>query len=110
MSNDRSIRQKVSLFREADSASHYLPVPAHHPLRSARSSKSSCGRAKMADATRGEGEPGDKLQETADAAASFKSDMWRHCGFPVSRTEKVGEVTERRETTPMTLFLHIFLG
>lgn len=87
------------------SASRYLPVPAHNPLRSARSSKPSRGRAKMA-----EGEPSDKVRETADAAASFKSDMWRRRGFPVSRNEKGGKLTERQETTPTTLlFAHVLV-
>lgn len=42
---------------------------------------------KEVDTAKGEGEPSDKVSETADALASFKFDLWKHFGFPFSRNE-----------------------
>lgn len=60
---------------------------AHPPLCSTCWYTSS-SRVKAEDAACCKGEPIDKVCETADATASFKSDVWKHLGFSVSRTEE----------------------
>lgn len=49
------------------------------------------------DAARSEGEPGDKSFE--DAPVSFKSDVRKHFGSPMSRYEKGEKVTGRQKKT-----------
>lgn len=43
----------------------------------------------------GGGELSDKVCESVSAQASFKCDIWRHFGSPISRNEKGENVTER---------------
>lgn len=92
--------QTVSISAESKaehSGNHYhWPVSAHHPLRSAPLYRSS-RRVKVLDAT--SGEPSGKVSESADASASFKSDVSKHFGFSASRNENKGlKVTGRTET------------
>lgn len=60
-------------------------MPARHPLFSACLNRWS--RTKVADTTSGSGEPSDQVCKIADAAAGFRSDVWEHFGFAVSRNE-----------------------
>lgn len=103
-SHSRSSRQKVQFFRRPEDGGNYCyyrPKGAHHPLRSSRLYVSG-GKAKVADAASGEG---NKVCETADAPASFKSGVWkRFACFPVSRKEKRSRA---RANTHLRHFLRI---
>lgn len=59
----------------------------HKPVILTRLYRSDSG-VKVADAANGEGEPRDKVCETADASASFTSEAWKYFDFIVSRNEK----------------------
>lgn len=74
----------------------------HHPVLSACLYGSS-RRVKVVDTASGEGKAKDKPSETVDAAASFKSDVWEHFGFPVSRNEKGEKVPDRPKNNMKTL-------
>lgn len=50
----------------------------------------------MVGATGGKGEPTVKVCRIADAQPSFKSDVQKYFGFPVSRKERGEKVTENK--------------
>lgn len=45
-------------------------------------------RAKVADAASDGGEPSDTICVVADAAVSFRSDVWKHFVFPGLKNDK----------------------
>lgn len=47
------------------------------------------------------GEPSGKFCEIADAPARFKSDVWKHFGFPPVKNVKGEKVTERYKKNNM---------
>lgn len=55
-------------------------------------------RVKVPDEASGKVEENDKQWEIGDAPASFKSGVWNHFGFPVSRHEEGENVTDRKKT------------
>lgn len=87
VSNESTSGQKVSFFSSSKAerggghtCNSHQPLHAHHLLHSTNR------RAKVADAASGEGEQ--EVCEIADEPVSFKSGVWKHFGFPVSRHEK----------------------
>lgn len=59
----------------------------------------------MADAASGEGEPGEKVYEVADAATRF---AWKHFVSPVSRNENGEKRADRQQRSEDTAGTELF--
>lgn len=82
--------------RELGTTVHFLELMGpHDPLRSAHLYRSS-SRGYVEDAANSKRELRDWACERADAAPSFKPDVWRHFGLAVSGNEKRWQTTRKR--------------
>lgn len=83
---DRSSRHKALFFQaQREVGATVTAVRSHHPLRSSPFYRSSSKHAAS-----GEGEPSVEVCESADAAASLNSGVWKHFWFPrVKNGEKL---------------------
>lgn len=91
VSNDRSSRQIVRFSLAAVIIG--LCVPLIHSLAYTDT---------HADPVSGKVKPSDKVWESADVLASFKSDAQTHSGFPVLGNEKGEKVTNREKNNIQT--------